>query len=112
MGYRSDVVIVISTPVYEALSYVNTKLLLSVFQTVYDSNALGTVFKLDYAKWYEDLDVKVSAIMDLLDSFEVDEFGFVRVGEDNDDIEILGQPSDFGIGLIRKIEVNLLSADT
>jgi hypothetical protein len=65
-------------------------------------------FYYDWVKWYSD-DPQVMIIMEFLRKLEEEdrdnEFGFLRLGEDSDDEEILGQPFDFGFNFVRKIQL-------
>jgi len=57
----------------------------------------------DYIKWYES-DPVIEKFMEFIDCLDHREYGFVRLGEDSDDIETEGVPYMFDIYLIRGIK--------
>lgn len=61
-----------------------------------------------YVKWYESYPCisAFESIMSLLDEMALDsEYGFIRLGEDFDDHEMRGDPSEFEMFINRSIEL-------
>jgi len=67
-------------------------------------------FYWDDVKWYEDY-ADVKSIMGVLSKLEDEEFGFLRIGEDDDDIERLGEPWEFELYISRNIELDYCGED-
>ena len=112
MGYRSDVVIVTKIENKELV-----KLLQEDEEAVeeqyffsmkdYNGKHMECFFtRYDYVKWYEAYPC-VAKIESAMRKIEDDEsFGFMRVGEDYNDVEVMGLPYDFNIQLSRTIDIN------
>ena len=98
MGYRSEVVIKVNDELQKEFKELCEKL-------EYEQEENGTLH-LEDVKWYkgacgfED----VNAMEDWLSSQAGEDYGFLRIGDDNDDIEYKGEPYAFGIYLTRSIE--------
>lgn len=104
MGYRSDVVIGIAKTVW-----VEHQLSPSIPDALFSSdvemhtkeNAVYFVIR-DW-KWYPSYP-EVQAIESWLDDLPMEDFGAMRIGENDDDIETWGQPGDYEIWLSRSID--------
>ncbi len=62
----------------------------------------------EHVKWYEsynDVDM-FNRLMEMLDAYGLDDFyGFIRIGEETDDIEQRGVPYEFDMYINRSIEI-------
>ena len=112
MGYRSEVVIVTKIENKELVKLLQLDEASTdeqyFFSTEdYNGKKIECFFtRYEYVKWYDSFPC-VNKIMSAMDNIEdEDSFGFMRVGEDYDDVEILGMPYEFDIQLSRTIEVN------
>ena len=108
MGYRSDVVIGISKEV-KAWALINDNwpsILNDADETAEESDA--SFYNYQGWKWYD----SYPEVRNLSDFFAAVEeqfekeisYAFVRLGEEYEDIEVIGQPWDFGIEVHRTIE--------
>jgi hypothetical protein len=88
MGYYSDVVIAVKDP----LGY-NLRDILSELELDHEKHLKDgyLVFVFPSMKWYDDYDV-VATVMEFIHTLNEDDYGYIRVGEDTEDIEILGTP--------------------
>lgn len=92
MGYRSDVCLAVTKECYKENATQALKDALKDCYKVYE-NDRGYYFSWDNVKWYEDYpDVKV--IEEFMEEHN-DSIGFVRIGEDMDDIELKGDQTGF-----------------
>ena len=97
MGYRSEVLIVsdkeeFNFPLKVLLAAQD---MLRYCEVTEDKQTGRTTYVWNDVKWYEGY-TGVDAIMEFLHSQENDEdFGFIRIGEEDGDIELLGSPYDF-----------------
>jgi hypothetical protein len=95
MGYRSQVSIAIVKVIFDEKGYALKKdmvdcdsiLLVSGDRPYY-------IFVWDSVKWYESYP-EVSSVMEFLSELDEDDYGFLRIGEDDTDIENKGCPHDF-----------------
>ena len=110
MGYRSEVLIVtdlINQELVEILENENDyseKLQFQITDVRTNKEIDCLMIKWDYAKWYdgyEDVDRIMNAINKIEDE---DSFGFIRIGEEFVDVEVIGNPYDFNYVITRKIE--------
>lgn len=108
MGYRSDVYIGISKEV-KAWALINENwpsILNDADETSEEYNA--TFYDYRGWKWYESYPeiAKLSDFFAAIDEqFQTDtSYAFVRLGEEYEDIEVSGQPWEFGIEVHRTIE--------
>ena len=116
MGYRSDVGLCLQRPAYvklrnagEALQHTDTEIdrhvqsLLDHPQRTLECTEAVALYW-DSVKWYSDYD-DVRWIENLLSSFEEEEYLFLRIGEETDDIEAKGCYWDnpFGMYVAREI---------
>ena len=116
MGYRSDVAIRCGSRAYEMFRevFVKEELCIAPDKIYKDGNEY--ILSWEWVKWYSDYD-GVSAITEVMDRLDcLDEwcdkadwsaFGykFIRIGEDNDDIEVNGNDLDIELWITRKIEM-------
>jgi len=108
MGYRSDLCIAINSEVKAWSLIANNwpSLLDDADRT--DETTCASYYWMDGWKWYESHE-EVNAVMKFLDEVEnqFDEntaYGFVRIGEEFEDIEVRGEPWNFGVEIHRAIE--------
>jgi hypothetical protein len=104
MGYRSEVAIAIS----------NKHLTDEIKENLSDACEITdkgghTLFCYSYCKWYES-DPSVEFVMSFLGDLELEPstpddapFGYIRIGESLEDIDIRGYPYEFGMGVSRTI---------
>ena len=118
MGYRSDVGWACDPAVAEVIGAVlelNPKESNSDLHTLIDEGRdrhrgferLDRLY-FDHLKWYEsfnDVDM-FNRLMEHLDANGLDEFyGFIRIGEETDDIEQRGSPYEYDMYINRSIEI-------
>ena len=113
MGYRSEVVFVLKPEALEELEELSNHdmELNSLLQTM-RGNALEhsdehNIFYHSWVKWYEDSDNQVKIIMDFFERLDTEgrenEYGYIRLGENNDDIDERGSPYNLGLDWTRKL---------
>ena len=93
MGYRSEVYLRIAEPLVEVVDAAR-KLDENLDKMLSEGATLGkekTDFTWEYTKWY-DTYPEVQAVENLLDMLQDDDYGFIRVGEEEGDIESKGTP--------------------
>ncbi len=112
MGYRSDVVIVTKIENEELVKLLQEDEEAAEEQYFfsmkdYNGKHMECFFtRYDYVKWYEAYPC-VAKIESAMRKIEDDEsFGFMRVGEDYNDVEVMGCPYDFNIQLSRTIDID------
>ena len=111
MGYRSDVVIGTAKSMYGKLlldpKYSEARAFINEAAEVTEKG--NSVYLQFYCiKWYPEFG-EISAIelwLSELDASEESLYGFIRMGEDLDDVEERGDPFTFGIYLRREIAVD------
>lgn len=96
MGYRSTVYLRINAPIVEvvqAAAKLDPKLeeILKQGQEEFGSD---TDYYWESIKWYDERP-DIRAIEDMLDELDDDDFGFIRLGEEQGDIENKGMPYDY-----------------
>lgn len=109
MGYRSEVLIVtdlINQELVEILENEDDYSEKMQFQiTNFRKEEIDCLMiKWDSVKWYdgyEDVDRIMNAINGIEDE---DSFGFIRIGEEFVDVEVIGNPYDFNYVISRTIE--------
>ena len=99
MGYRSNVKLALKKQVY----YDNQA---SILESIKDCDSISETeeayfFLWESVKWYESYE-DVKAITKLMSSLKSEDFGFMRIGEDKDDIEEAGEPYEYDIYLVRQ----------
>ena len=118
MGYRSDVGWACDPAVAEVIGAVlelNPKESNSDLHTLIDEGRdrhrgferLDRLY-FDHLKWYEsfnDVDM-FNRLMEFLDAYGLEDlYGFVRIGEELDDVEMRGAPYEHDIYINRSIEI-------
>ena len=98
MGYRSEVYLRIAEPLVEVVDAAR-KLDENLDKMLSDGEAeridkVKTDFHWEYTKWY-DTYPEVRAVESLLDMLQDDDYGFIRLGEEQGDIEQKGYPSEY-----------------
>lgn len=96
MGYRSTVYLRINAPIVEVVQAA-AKLdptLERILKEGKEEFGSDTDYYWDYYKWYDSYP-EVQAIEGMLDELDDDDFGFIRLGEDQGDIESKGMPSEY-----------------
>ncbi len=105
MGYRSDVALAIrASAAREILADPDSAQVLSeADKNLSDDGAL--LFHWEEIRW-DSYDKETGALMGLLADLDYDDFLFIRLGEDDEDTEILGGWWDnpFDLGYVRRIE--------
>jgi hypothetical protein len=98
MGYRSEVAFIVpeSAPKFEDVE--------NCFETIKESDGYR-LYHGTWLKWYEDYPAP-QAVASYLADLEPEEYLFIRLGEDSNDIEEEGEFWDnpFGLGWVRQIE--------
>jgi len=107
MGYRSSVLVAIKkdkiTDKFKKMEVLQGVDSITKFEDHY-------VFIWDYVKWYDDYpDVK--EIMGFLNELDEGGYGFIRIGEDSDDIAREGDPSSFDCFIVREFDTNSSSGE-
>ena len=95
MGYRSDVYLRIAEPLVEvvdAARKLDDKLDEMLRQASCDGSK--TDFNWGWVKWYDSYP-EVQAVESLLSMLQEDDYGFIRIGEEDGDIDRQGCPSDY-----------------
>jgi hypothetical protein len=113
MGYRSEVVFALKPDALEELEELasHDNELESILQTM-RHNALANsdernIYYHSWVKWYVDSDLQVKTIMDFFNLLDAEgrdnEYGYIRLGENHDDIDERGSPNDLGLDWIKKL---------
>ena len=107
MGYRSEVALaldVYASSTLEALANVSEEVrtLLSDADTATKTED-GHRYLWSWVKWY-DMYKEVQLIDELLCILPCESYGFIRLGEETDDIEHRGSPCEFDMYVSRSIE--------
>ena len=107
MGYRSDVVVKFSEEaarVVKKYADTNDKIreLVNDAETRDESTHSISLLFWSWIKWYDSYP-EVSAFEELLDALPKHHYGFMRSGEDNDDIEEHGEPWEYDIFIRKEI---------
>ena len=109
MGYRSSVTIVTRIENKELVKVLkedneadNWDNFEQGFIKMYNGDKVQILFaQISYVKWYDSYP-SVFRIMDAIHRIEDDEsYGFIRIGEEWNDVESLGCPYDYGVNLER-----------
>ena len=95
MGYRSDVYLRISEPLVEVVDAAR-----KLDKTLDKMLSLAQDGKRDFywesTKWYDSYP-EIRAVESLMDMLQDDDYGFIRLGEEEGDIERKGDPSGYDI---------------
>ena len=97
MGYRSEVYLRIAEPLVEvvdAARKLDDNLDKMLSHGAEEGNK--TDFHWDYTKWYDSYP-EIQAVESMLDMLQDDDYGFVRIGEEEGDIERKGDPACYDI---------------
>jgi len=116
MGYRSDVGFACDPAVAEIIGVVlelnpkDKNEELHTFVEYAHTGSTPTLERLFFesVKWYENYeDVGMfNKLMSFLETHDMcDLYGFIRIGEDYDDIETQGTPYEFDMGICRSIDI-------
>jgi len=97
MGYYSNVAIALNKKLLTE-DLLKTKTLSTLFKETEPAykNESAVYWEWEYIKWYES-DKKIGSILAYLNDLDETDFGFIRIGENDTDIEFLGHPWDFGL---------------
>jgi hypothetical protein len=104
MGYRSDVIIAVTKKAYNKFADQDVRDVLKTCDTV-TQNKNGYYFHFNSIKWYSDYE-EIKKLDKFIDDCIEDDFesiGFLRIGEDDDDIERRGEPYIFDVSMERSI---------
>jgi hypothetical protein len=94
MGYRSNVAIAVTKEIYTE-KFLTQKLPRAFNETDETfTTTLGYYFIWLNLKWYDDFN-DVREVMDFLGSLDGEDYGYIRIGEEYDDIETRGDPYRF-----------------
>lgn len=104
MGYRSEVGIAINPEVFDNAPDNVKGAFAEIFGLPEDKDDVRVLFHHDYIKWYVDFDQPIKTIMDWLEALDEETYGFIELGEDDSDITIYGNPNEFGLSCVRKLE--------
>ena len=107
MGYRSDVYLRFAEPIVEVIDAAR-KLDDNLDKMLSDGEAertdkVKTDFHWEYTKWY-DTYPEVQAVENLLEMLQDDDYGFIRLGEEEGDIERKGYPSEYDMYINTAVE--------
>jgi hypothetical protein len=110
MGYRSDVALALSREDHAKLVKAcvppgDLDSLLFLTPNDEDDNEDAVVLHWENVKWYDDNPL-IGKIASFIGDLDEETFGFVRIGEADDDTAILGNPWNFGISVCRRIEIS------
>ncbi len=100
MGYRSEVYLRIAEPLIEVVDAAR-KLDDTLDKMLSEGSEVGlegnkTDFYWEYTKWYDSYP-EVRAVESLLDMLQDDDYGFIRLGEEEGDIERKGDPCEYNM---------------
>ena len=100
MGYRSEVYLRIAKPLVEVVDAAR-KLDDNLDKMLSDGAEVGlegnkTDFYWEDTKWYDSYP-EVQAVESLLDMLQDDDYGFIRLGEEDGDIDRKGDPACYDI---------------
>jgi len=105
MGYRSEVALALC-PEADELLQANAKWIPELAELIKDSESDAEErYFWSSIKWYESFP-EIDAINRFLAFLECHDwqFGFIRLGEEENDIERMGQPSEYDMFVSRAIE--------
>ena len=98
MGYRSDVFLRIAEPLVEvvqAAAKLDPKLE-EILKEGESDHGSKTDFYWESVKWYDSYP-EIQAIEGMLDDLDEDDYGFIRLGEEEGDIERKGDPCEYNM---------------
>jgi hypothetical protein len=103
MGYRSQCVVTIKKDCFDANKDKIKDIIEDCDETYFVPKYNIYVFKWDYIKWYESYP-SINAMEKLLSEFDNDTT-MLRIGEDPNDIEYIGDPSEYEVYLVRMTDI-------
>ncbi len=97
MGYRSEVYLRVKEPLVEVVDAAR-KLDRELDKMLSEGSCEGskTDFHWENSKWYDSYP-EIKAVQGLMDMLLDDDYGFIRLGEEEGDIESRGYPSDYNM---------------
>ena len=105
MGYRSEVAIMVDEKHAKDFRAVLVKSdMLEYADAIHEEKNGVTGISFTDIKWYSDYP-QIAMIETFIDALDYDDFGFIRVGEDYEDVEVRGIPYHFGLEVHRDIYV-------
>lgn len=102
MGYRSDLVIAVRKEVIAA-DLINPTIPAVIKELNFASTEKVLYYFIEDWKWYSSYP-EVQEIEAWFDSMQDEDFGAMRIGEDDNDTQTWGSPSEFEIWLSRTID--------
>ena len=107
MGYRSEVVVKFSDNAVKVVKkfYELDKQIKELIDNSENSTGWEQIQALNWnwIKWYDD-DEAIMAFIDMLDQIGDENFGMIRLGEEDDDMEYYGIPHKFDMYVERNIQ--------
>lgn len=102
MGYRSQVAIALKKETY----YKHENVLRDYLKDCDDvpENELGFYFYWDSVKWYDSYE-DVKAVQNIMKESGWEEYAFIRIGEEADDVEQEGDTGSFELYVCRSIDI-------
>ena len=106
MGYYSDVKIVINkrVKVLELIQAVKFPEEMKDYGDVFDLNNDEEIWSFTEIKWYGSFE-RIQKIMKFLESLDDEDYGFIRIGENTEDIEYLGDPGKYRMYVHQEIVI-------
>ncbi len=102
MGYRSNLIIAVKKEII-ARDLITQEIPAIIKQLDSTSNEFATYYFINDWKWYSTYD-EVETIEEWFASMNDEDYGAIRMGEDDDDIHRWGSPYDFDIYVSRSLE--------
>jgi hypothetical protein len=109
MGYRSDLVIAVRKEIIAA-DLINPTIPAVVKELSWSSTDAARYYFIEGWKWYDSYP-EVRDIEAWFDAMALEDFGAMRIGEDDNDTETWGSPYDFEIYLSRSIAAPVSNPD-
>jgi len=106
MGYRSEVAVVVRAKHKEALKGILLKHEWKLDEESWKENEALGQFNVAYVQWDPDYE-SVAEIEGFLRALPAEEFGFLRIGGNLEDVETIGSPWDFGLHVHREMKMPL-----
>ena len=104
MGYRSNVYLRVAEPLVEVVDAAR-KLDDKLDEMLRHGSCDGskTDFHWEWVKWYGSYP-EVQAVDSLLSMLQDDDYGFIRVGEEDGDVDRQGSPSDYDMYIMTSVD--------
>jgi hypothetical protein len=109
MGYRSDVYLRVNDSSEKVLGIARKmdkeldKIISEGTLNSFQSTGVPTDMCWESIKWYANYP-DIAAVMNILSQLPDEDYGLVRIGEETDDIEYLGDPAAYDMYVSRRIE--------